>query len=78
MVYETAKGWEFVGKAFLYGDLSITGGEKKFTDLDGKRWDLALPGMFHFEYVKAQLRPIMVSRFPETKSLLILGPSFPR
>jgi hypothetical protein len=36
----------------MYADLPVQGGEKKHADISGKKWDLGLPGMFHFWYVK--------------------------
>jgi hypothetical protein len=50
--WETANGWEMLGQATLFADLPVPGGAKVHKDLSGKEWDLAMPGMFHFEYVK--------------------------
>jgi hypothetical protein len=45
--------WEMVGKAVMYADLPAgSGGQKVHADLKGRKWDLALQGMFHFWYVK--------------------------
>lgn len=41
-----------VGTAWMFADLPVSGGAKQQTDATGKSWDLKLPGMFHFEYVK--------------------------
>jgi hypothetical protein len=43
---------EMIGSANMFADLPVPGGEKQHADLTGKKWDLRLPGMFHFEYVK--------------------------
>lgn len=50
--WENEDGWEMVGQAVMYADLPVPGGEKTHEDMDGKKWDLGLPGMFHFWYVK--------------------------
>lgn len=42
-----------VGNASCYADLPAgTGGSKTNKDANGKSWDLRLPSMFHFWYVK--------------------------
>jgi hypothetical protein len=55
--WETDDGWEMVGTATMYADLPVPGGEKTNEDLTGKKWDLGLPGMFHFWYVKDESGP---------------------
>jgi hypothetical protein len=55
--WETEEGWEMVGTATMYADLPVPGGEKTNEDLHGKKWDLGLPGMFHFWYVKDDSGP---------------------
>jgi len=55
--WETEDGWEMVGQATMFADLPVPGGDKTHTDLTGKKWDLGLPGMFHFWYVKDKSGP---------------------
>ena len=45
-----------IGQATLYANLSgePAAGESKVTDKDGKKWDLAIPGAFHFWLVKTE------------------------
>jgi hypothetical protein len=40
-----------VGKATMFAELPVPGDKQK-TDLTGKKWDVGVPSMFHFEYVK--------------------------
>ncbi|KIW08374.1 uncharacterized protein PV09_01290 [Verruconis gallopava] len=49
-VWEVDGGFEMVGQAVMYADLPVPGGEKAHEDMNGKKWDLALQGMFHFWY----------------------------
>jgi hypothetical protein len=50
--WETQNGWEILAEAMLYLDLPVPGAEKKQADLTGRKWDLAVPGMFRFVLVK--------------------------
>jgi hypothetical protein len=51
---ETEDGYDMIGQASLYANLSgkPAAGERKVTDNDGKKWDLCIPGAFHFHCVK--------------------------
>lgn len=51
--WENKDGWEMTGNAWAYVNLpgQSSAGEK-ITDLEGKRWDMRVPGGFHFVYVK--------------------------
>jgi hypothetical protein len=53
---ETEEGYDMIGQATLYANLSgePAAGESKVTDKDGKKWDLAIPGAFHFWCVKTE------------------------
>lgn len=50
--WETEDGWEMMGQATVFADLPVPGDPKTKKDLSGRAWDLSLPGMFHFKYVK--------------------------
>jgi limonene-1,2-epoxide hydrolase len=52
VVWETADGWEVLGEATLFADLPVPGGEKKHTNVAGRKWDIAVPGVFRFVFVK--------------------------
>lgn len=51
VIWETATGYELIGAAKVFARLPAPGEQTK-TDLEGRKWDLELPGAFHFEYVK--------------------------
>jgi hypothetical protein len=51
-IWETKSGWEMVGEVILFADFAVEGREKKFEDLQGRRWDLGMPGMLRFEIVR--------------------------
>jgi hypothetical protein len=38
----------------LFADLAVDGGEKKFENIEGKKWDMGLPAMFRFEFVREE------------------------
>jgi len=52
--FETHDGYEMIGQALVYGKLPghPTADEKRVQDRSGKEWDVAVPGGFHFFYVK--------------------------
>jgi hypothetical protein len=54
VTWDTKDGWEMIGQALLYANLpgEPTAQEKKVKDLQGREWDVKIPGGFHFEYVK--------------------------
>jgi hypothetical protein len=52
IIWETEDGWEMVGEAVMYADLPVPGGEKTHEDMNGRKWDLGMPGSFHFFFVK--------------------------
>jgi hypothetical protein len=51
ITWETPTGYELFGSARLFAKLPVPGGQTK-TDLAGRKWDIEVPGAFHFEYVK--------------------------
>jgi len=57
IVWETEDGYEMVGQATLFADLKVPGGEKKMADLTGRKWDIGIPGMFRFSYMKVEGAP---------------------
>jgi len=54
VITETADGWDMIGLAKVFGNLngSPAAGEKKVKDLQGREWDMGVPGAFHLHYVK--------------------------
>jgi hypothetical protein len=50
-IWETETGYELFGSAKMFVKLLVPGEQTK-TDLEGRKWDLELPGAFHFDYVK--------------------------
>jgi hypothetical protein len=52
VVWETTDGWVVFGEATLFADLPVPGGEKKYSNVSGRKWDLAVPGVFRFTFVK--------------------------
>ena len=59
VTWDTKDGWEMIGQAFLFANLpgQATAGEKKVKDLQGREWDVKIPGGFHFEYVRQHGAP---------------------
>lgn len=57
--WETADGWDMIGQAWLYANLpgTPTAHEQKVKDLQGKEWDVKIPGAFKFEYVRQERAP---------------------
>jgi hypothetical protein len=51
---EVAEGWDMIGLAKLFGNLSGSpaAGETKTKDLQGRKWDMGIPAAFHLHYVK--------------------------
>jgi hypothetical protein len=43
--WETETGYFMIGQATLFADLPVPGEDKSKTDANGKKWDLAIPGM---------------------------------
>jgi hypothetical protein len=43
--WETETGYFMIGQATLFADLPVPGEAKSKTDGNGKKWDLAIPGM---------------------------------
>jgi hypothetical protein len=56
VIFETPTGYELCGQAKVFANLHVPG-EKKKTDLQGRKWDIEAPGAFHFEYVKDHTGP---------------------
>ena len=52
VVWETKDGWEMIGEAMLFADLPVPGGEKKHASASGRKWDIGVPGVFRFIFVK--------------------------
>jgi len=50
-IWETPSGYEMVGRAKLFANLPGTV-EHSQEDLRGRKWDVGMPAMFHFVYVK--------------------------
>ncbi len=50
---ETDNGWLLIGQADVYFDFPVPAtGEAKVKDLEGREWDLRVPGMFKFGFVE--------------------------
>lgn len=56
ITWETNDGWEMLGQAYFYANLSgeATSGEKKVKDQSGKEWDVKVRSAFRFLYVKKE------------------------
>ncbi|KAH8652682.1 hypothetical protein BGZ60DRAFT_436267 [Tricladium varicosporioides] len=52
VITPTAAGYDMVGQAMLYANLPVPSSAPKVKDLQGREWDLGVPGAFHFSYVK--------------------------
>jgi hypothetical protein len=54
--WETSTGWEMLGQAYLFANCpgTPTAEEKKVKDLQGREWDVKIPGAFHFGYQKKE------------------------
>ncbi|QDS74411.1 hypothetical protein FKW77_005829 [Venturia effusa] len=50
--WETENGYFMMGQATLFADLPVPGETKSKVDVEGRKWDFAIPAMFQFEYVK--------------------------
>ncbi|KAK5685444.1 hypothetical protein LTS10_003522 [Elasticomyces elasticus] len=50
--WETEKGWDMIGIAYLWYNLQAPG-DGKIKGYGGKEWDGVLPGAFKFSYVKS-------------------------
>jgi len=59
VTWETEDGWDMIGQAYLYANLkgAPTAQEKKVQDLQGRDWDVKIPGSFKFVYVKESGAP---------------------
>ncbi|KIY02563.1 uncharacterized protein Z520_01028 [Fonsecaea multimorphosa CBS 102226] len=51
---DTDDGWEMIGTAHMFANCqgTPTAAEKKVKDLQGREWDVKIPGGFHFYYAK--------------------------
>jgi hypothetical protein len=51
---EADDGWDMIGQAKMFANLAgnPAPGEKKVKDLQGREWDMGIPGGFHFHYLK--------------------------
>jgi len=58
VVWENENGYEMIGHATLFADFVSPGGEKKAEDSSSRKWDVGLPGMFQFAFVKVSGAPI--------------------
>ncbi|EXJ85124.1 hypothetical protein A1O3_05799 [Capronia epimyces CBS 606.96] len=54
--WETSTGWEMLGQAHLFANCAGNPGpgEQKVKDLQGREWDVKIPGAFHFAYLSQQ------------------------
>ncbi|ETI29505.1 hypothetical protein G647_01958 [Cladophialophora carrionii CBS 160.54] len=54
VTWETKDGWNMIGQAHLFANLpgQATPQEKKVKDLQGREWDVKIPGAFVFHYVR--------------------------
>ena len=57
VLWEVENGYDMVGYATLFADLVAPGGEKTAEDVSGRKWDVGLPGMFQFSFVKVPGAP---------------------
>lgn len=59
VTWETKDGWEMIGQAHLFANLpgEATPQEAKVKDLQGREWDVKIPGGFRFEYVRQDGAP---------------------
>jgi len=83
--WDTKDGWEMIGQAYLFANCpgEATPQEKKVKDLQGKEWDVKIPGAFHFVYVKKEGAPhggilmkrleVMSDSMPVVQTLLARG-----
>lgn len=53
-VVPTETGYDLLGQAMMYANLPVPGGGDKKKDLQGREWDLGVPGSFHFSFVKSE------------------------
>lgn len=51
--------WDMIGQAHMYANLpgQATPQEKKVKDLQGREWDVKIPGAFYFQYTKQSGAP---------------------
>lgn len=54
IVFENEKGYELLGCAKIFANLLVTGEGEKRKDLQGREWDVEVPGAFHFTYIKEE------------------------
>lgn len=54
--WETDNGWAMLGQAHMFANCAgePAAGEVKVKDLQGREWDVKIPGAFHFTYVKTE------------------------
>ncbi|OQU95184.1 hypothetical protein CLAIMM_01428 [Cladophialophora immunda] len=83
--FDTDEGWEMIGQAYLFANCqgAPTAQEKKVKDLQGREWDVKIPGGFHFFYAKQPGAPhdgivlkkteIMSDSMPAVQILLARG-----
>jgi hypothetical protein len=59
VTWETPDGWDMIGQAHLFANLpgEATPQEEKVKDLQGREWDVKIPGAFVFQYVKQEGAP---------------------
>ncbi|KIW69665.1 hypothetical protein PV04_05529 [Phialophora macrospora] len=59
VTWETSDGWAMIGQAHLFANLlgEATPQEPKVHDLQGREWDVKIPGGFSFQYVRQKGAP---------------------
>ena len=52
--WENDQGWQMFGQAHMFANLpgNPSAGEQKVKDLQGREWDVKIPGAFNFVYAK--------------------------
>jgi len=49
---DDGSGWAMIGDAWLYFDLPGEAKGEGVTDVEGRKWQMRVPGGFHFVYKK--------------------------